>query len=329
MAGVGHYVPDRKLTNADLERMFDTSDEWIVSRTGMRERRIAEPETPTSELAVRAARHALERARLEPADIDCFIVATVTPDYVFPATACRVAAILGVAGRAAFDIEIACSGFIYGLSVASSLIRSGVFKRVMLIGAEKLSSITDYQDRSTAILFGDGAGAAIIERSAENCFLGCDLGSDGSKPELLYVPAGGSREPLTADRIDARRQYMHMKGREVFRFAVDRMLKASTAALAQAQIDPAQVAYLIPHQANRRIIDAAAKHLVVPPDRVLINIDRYGNTSSASIPITVSEAVGRGQFKVGEILVFVGFGGGLSWGAVAWKWDGMGTKAEA
>jgi 3-oxoacyl-[acyl-carrier-protein] synthase-3 len=321
MAGVGHYVPERVLSNADLEQMLDTTDEWIVSRTGMRERHIARDDETTSDMGLAAARMALERAGLSASDIPCVIVATVTPDYIFPATASVLAAKLGIAGAAAFDIEIACSGFIYGLTVASSLIRAGVYERVLLVGSEKLSSITNYEDRGTAILFGDGAGAAVLEAADANCFLSSHLGSDGSDPSLLLVPSGGTVDPLTAESLAAKGNKMVMKGREVFRFAVTKMIEATDAALAKANLTRRDIAYVIPHQANRRIIDAAAKTLGVLADKVIITVDRFGNTSSASIPIALSETFGAGRLRDGDVIVFVGFGGGLSWGAVAWKWS--------
>jgi 3-oxoacyl-[acyl-carrier-protein] synthase-3 len=314
-------VPERILTNADFEKMFDTTDEWIVSRTGMRERHIARDDETTSDMGLAAARMALERAGLSASDIECVIVATVSPDFQFPATASVLAAKLGIVGAAAFDIEIACSGFIYGLAVGSSLIRSGVYRRVLLVGAEKLSSITNYEDRGTAVLFGDGAGAAVLEASADNCFLSSHLGTDGSDPSLLQVPSGGTVEPLTAEGLESKRNKMVMKGREVFRFAVTKMIESTDVALAKAGIAPADIAWVIPHQANRRIIDAAAKHLNVLSDKVIITVDRFGNTSSASIPIALSETFSEGKLHDGDIIVFVGFGGGLSWGAIAWKWS--------
>jgi 3-oxoacyl-[acyl-carrier-protein] synthase-3 len=321
IAGVGHYVPERVLTNADLEKLVDTSDEWIVSRTGMRERHIARDDEPTSDMGLAAARLALERSGMTPQDIQCVIVATVTPDYLFPATASVIAAKLGIAGVAAFDIEIACSGFIYGLTVAAGLVRSGVYRRVLLIGAEKLSSITNYADRNTAVLFGDGAGAVILAASEHEGFLSSHLGSDGRQPDLLYIPSGGTVTPLKDGDIALGKAKMVMKGREVFRFAVNKMIEATDAALAQANLTHADISYVIPHQANARIIDAAAKHLNVLADRVIITVDRYGNTSSASIPIALSETFAAGKLHEGDIIIFVGFGGGLSWGAVAWKWS--------
>jgi 3-oxoacyl-[acyl-carrier-protein] synthase-3 len=323
IAGVGHYVPKGVLTNADLERMLDTSDEWITTRTGMKERHIATAEEPTSEISVKAARRAIASAGIEPKDLDCIIVATVTPDYLFPATACIVGSKLGIPGVPAFDMEIACSGFIYGLTVASSMVRTGVFKRVLLIGAEELSRIIDYEDRSTAVLFGDGAGAVVLEASVTDSFLASELGADGTDPRNLYVEVGGTATPaITADDIACKRNKVRMNGREVFRFAVTKMIEATNIALGKADLTPDDVTWLIPHQANRRIIDAAAKHLNMPPERVVVNIDRYGNTSAASIPMALSETVEDGKLKDGDIVLFVGFGGGLSWGAVAWRWSG-------
>lgn len=320
IASAGHYVPDNVLSNADLERMFDTSDQWIVERTGMRERRIAPPEMPTSDMAARAARQALAAADLTPADIDAFVVATATGDYLFPATASLVAARLGAIGKAAFDIQIACSGFVYALCATASMVRAGVFRRVLVIGAEKVSAITNYHDRSTAILFGDGAGAVIVERASENAFLSCELGADGTQPELLYVPAGGTHEPLTPQGLAERRHCMRMQGREIFRFAVTKMTESSLIALKRAGLTTDDLAYMIPHQANKRIIDATARYLGIPAQRVLVNIERYGNTSAASIPIALSESVADGKIRRGDALLFVAFGGGLSWGALVWKW---------
>jgi 3-oxoacyl-[acyl-carrier-protein] synthase-3 len=323
IAGVGHHVPKGVLTNADLEKLLDTSDEWITTRTGMKERHVATADEPTSEIAVKAARNAIASAGIEPKDVDCIIVATVTPDYTFPATACIVGSKLGIEGVPAFDIEIACSGFIYGLTVAASLVRTGVFKRVLLIGAEELSRIINYTDRSTAVLFGDGAGAVVLEASEQDSFLASELGADGSNPSHLYVEVGGTATAeITAEDIATKRNKVVMNGREVFRFAVTKMIEATNIALDRAKIAPRDVTWLIPHQANRRIIDAAAKHLDMPSDRVVINIDRYGNTSSASIPIALSETVASGKLKDGDVILFVGFGGGLSWGAVAWRWHG-------
>ncbi len=320
IVGVGHYAPAHVVTNHDLEAWLDTTDEWITSRTGMKRRHWASDQEATSDLAAAAASAALVHAGLQAQDVDCVIVATVTPDYYFPATACLVASKLGVAEKPAFDIAIACSGFIYGLTVASGLIRSGVYRRIMLIGAETLSKILDKNDRSTAILFGDGAGAVILERSAEDCFLASDLGADGSRPELLYAQGSGSRRPLDHAALDAKVHLIHMQGRETFKLAVTKMVESTGAVLRKANLSKADVTFLIPHQANKRIIDATARYLSVSDDKVVINISEYGNTSAASIPMALSETVRAGMIKPDDVIVFVAFGGGLSWGAVAWKW---------
>ncbi len=320
IAGVGHYAPPRVVTNHDLEAWLDTTDDWIATRTGMKRRHWSSEEEATSDLATAAASAALVHAGLGAQEIDCFIVATVTPDYYFPATACLVATKLGVSERPAFDIAIACSGFIYGLTVASGLIRSGIYQRIMLVGAETLSKILDKHDRSTAILFGDGAGAVILERSTEDSFLGCELGADGSRPELLYAQGSGARQPLDHTALEAKVHLIHMQGRETFKLAVQRMVEATGSVLKKAGLDKADVTYLVPHQANRRIIDATARYLELPEEKVVVNIEEYGNTSAASIPMALSETVRAGFVKPDDLLVFVAFGGGLSWGAVAWRW---------
>jgi 3-oxoacyl-[acyl-carrier-protein] synthase-3 len=320
IVGVGHYAPAHVVTNHDLEAWLDTTDEWITTRTGMKRRHWTSDNEATSDLASAAAEAALVHAGLQAADVDCFIVATVTPDYYFPATACLVATRLGAREKPAFDIAIACSGFIYGLTIASGLIRSGVYRRVMLIGAESLSKILDKEDRSTAILFGDGAGAVILERSEEDSFLACDLGADGSRPELLYAHGSGSREPLDHAALDAKLHLIHMQGRETFKLAVNKMVESTGSVLSKANLNKADIAFLIPHQANKRIIDATARYLGLPEDKVVINIAEYGNTSAASIPMALSETVRAGRVKAGDLIVFVAFGGGLSWGAVAWRW---------
>lgn len=320
IVGVGHYAPAHVVTNHDLEAWLDTTDEWITTRTGMKRRHWTSNNEATSDLASAAGEAALVHAGLQASDVDCFIVATVTPDYYFPATACLVATRLGVREKPAFDIAIACSGFIYGLTVASGLIRSGVYRRVMLIGAESLSKILDKGDRSTAILFGDGAGAVILERSEENSFLASDLGADGSRPELLYAHGSGSREPIDHAALDAKLHLIHMQGRETFKLAVNKMVESTGSVLSKANLTKADISFLIPHQANKRIIDATARYLGLPDDKVVINISEYGNTSAASIPMALSETVRTGRVKPGDLIVFVAFGGGLSWGAVAWRW---------
>ena len=320
IVGVGHYAPSRIVTNQDLETWLDTTDDWIATRTGMKRRHWASDDEATSDLASAAASAALMHAQLQPHDIDCFIVATVTPDYYFPATACLVASRLGVMGKPAFDIAIACSGFIYGLTVASGLIRSGVYQRIMLIGAETLSKILDKEDRATAILFGDGAGAVILERSNEDSFLASDLGADGSRPELLYAQGSGACRPLDHAALDAKVHLIHMQGRETFKLAVMKMVESTDSVLNKANLTKSDVTFLVPHQANRRIIDATARYLDLPDEKVVVNIAEYGNTSAASIPMALSETVRAGIIKPGDLIIFVAFGGGLSWGAVAWRW---------
>ncbi len=311
------------MSNADFERILDTSDEWIVTRTGMRERRYAAADEASSDMSTHAARHALERAGLQAGEIDCYIVATVTPDYQFPATACIVAANLGAIGRPAFDMEIACSGFIYGLPLASSLVRSGVFRRVMLIGVETLSRVTNMTDRGTAILFGDGAGATIVERTdaGDDSFLMCELGADGRNPELLCIPGGGSRHPWTPERIALQQDKLQMNGREIYRYAVNKMVETSRVVLERAGLTTDDIDVVIPHQANARIIEAAAKRLNIARSKIVMNIDRFGNTSAASIPIALSETIERGTLRNNDHILFTGFGGGLSWGSVAWRWS--------
>jgi 3-oxoacyl-[acyl-carrier-protein] synthase III len=320
IVGVGHHAPSHVVTNEDLEQWLDTSDEWITTRTGMKRRHWASDNEATSDLAVVAAQAALDHAGLQATDIDCYILCTVTPDYYFPATACVVAARLGARNTAAFDISIACSGFIYGLTVAAGLVRSGVYRRVMLIGAETLSKILNKEDRATAILFGDGAGAVILESSDVDSFLAAELGADASKPELLYVEASGSRHPINQKALDEKQNLIAMQGREVFKVAVNKMIEATDATLAKAKLTKADVAFLVPHQANKRIIDAAAHYLEVPEEKVVTNIAEYGNTSAASIPIALSEFVRAGKLNDGDVIIFLAFGGGLSWGAVAWEW---------
>jgi 3-oxoacyl-[acyl-carrier-protein] synthase-3 len=291
----------------------------------MRRRHIASPDQATSDLAVPAALAALDAAGRAPKDVDVIIVATATPDYLFPATACLVGNRLGVTGTPAFDISIACSGFVYAMTTAASLIRGGMYKSALVIGAETLSKIVDYSDRSTCVLFGDGAGAAVLERSDVECFLGASLGADGADPTVLYLPGGGSRTPyssLNGEFNDKRLGFVHMQGQSVFKVAVNMMAASSIAALAQAGLSPNDVDFIVPHQANSRIIDATVKMLKLPPEKCIVNIEEYGNTSSASIPLALADAVAAGRVKDGNIVVLVAFGGGLSWGATVWRWSG-------
>ncbi len=329
ITGWGHYVPERVLTNADLERMVNTSDEWIVSRTGIRERRVAAPEESTSTMATAAAKKALAVAHLDPADLDLIVVATATPDYLFPSTACVVQAQLGVTRVPAFDIGAACSGFIYALGTATQFIRTGLYQRILVIGAEALTRLTDYTDRRTCILFGDGAGAVVLEASDQpRGLLSLTMGADGSGGDLLKLPGIGTKHPITPETLERGDQYLKMEGAEVFKFAVRTMGDAAIEAIARAGLQFREIDMLIPHQANLRIIEATAKRLDLPRDRVWVNIDRYGNTSAATIPISISEAWEQGRLHDGANLLLVAFGGGLTWAAAVVRW-GCGERCEA
>ena len=321
--GTGSAVPERVLTNFDLERMVETSDEWIRTRTGIRERRICDEATATSDLAVEAARRAMEAAGVGPDEVDLVVVATVTPDMAFPSTANLVQDRLGLKGAAAFDLAAACSGFLYAMDVAASAVHAGRARRALVIGAECLSKITDYTDRSTCVLFGDGAGAVVLGPVREGYgILASQLGSDGSLGHLLYLPAGGSRRPASERTVAERLHYIKMSGNEVFKIAVRTMGDAAEAVLRQAGLGVEQVRYLIPHQANIRIIEAAARRLGMPEERVVVNIDRYGNTSSASIGLALDETVRAGRVADGDVLLMVAFGGGLTWAATVLRWGG-------
>lgn len=318
--GWGMYAPEKTLTNRDLESMVDTADEWIVSRTGIRERRIAAPEETTSTMAVRAGREALARADLKPADIDLVIVGTATPDYPFPATACIVQDALGISGGA-FDVEAGCTSFMYALSAASAFIAADIHRHVLVIGSETLSRILDWTDRSTCVLFGDGAGAVVV---SEGKFATYDpqwvLGSDGSGGANLCLPAGGSVMPASEATVRDGLHFVKMHGPEVFRFATSAVVDATRRVLAKAGLGVEDIDLFIPHQANRRIIDYAVRRLAIPEERVFLNIERYGNTSSASIPIALAEAEASGRLQPGDTVVMVGFGAGLTWGAGVIEW---------
>lgn len=316
--GTGQYVPEKVLTNQQLEQMVETNDEWIVTRTGIRERRIASEHEATSDLAYEAAKRAIDRAGITAEEIDLIIVATITPDMAFPATASIVQDKLGAKKAAAFDLAAACSGFIYALANAQNFIASGIYKYALVIGAECLSRITDYTDRNTCILFGDGAGAVVLGEVEEGRgFRSFELGSDGAGGDLLKLSGGGSRHPASLETIENKLHYIAMAGSEVFKFAVRIMGQAAEDVLRKAGIDKADVDLLVPHQANIRIIQAALNRLNLTEDKCIINLDRYGNVSAASIPIALAEAVETGRAKEGDTLVLVGFGGGLTWGASA------------
>ena len=321
ITGVGAYVPERVLTNADLERMVDTSDEWIVERTGIRERRIAEDGQAASDLALPACRDALAQAGVRAEDIDYIVVATATPDMIFPATACIIADQLGSPRAAAYDLLAGCTGFMYALAQAYGALAGGLAERALVIGSETLSKITNWNDRSTCIIFGDGAGAAVVERVTDGGFRGFELGADGSGGLDLCVPASGSRTPITPQTIDQELQYIKMNGREVYRFATRVMVTSAEGLLDACGATIDDVDLYVPHQANKRIIDHAAKHLGLPPEKVLVNIDRYGNTSSASIPLALVEAVEDGRIKPGTRVLLSGVGAGLTWGSAFMTWS--------
>jgi len=320
--GWGKYVPPNVLTNEDLAKMVDTTDGWIRERTGIAQRHIVSSKESTALLAVHAAREAVEVADVNPSDIDMVIVATATPEYLFPATACLVQDALGAARAGAFDLEAGCSGFMYALSTAAGMIRSEMYNTILVVGAETLSRIVDWNDRATCVLFGDGAGAVILRGSAEpGGVLASILGSDGSGGELLTVPGGGSKHPAGPETVLSKMHTIKMNGREVYRFATRVMAQASKQVAEQAGWPLDQIDLFIPHQANVRIIDSAAKALKLPPDKVFVNLDRYGNTSAASIPIALCEAIDAGRIKAGDHLVMVGFGAGLTWAACAIEWS--------
>ncbi len=323
IAGTGSYVPEKILTNADLEKMVDTSDEWIVTRTGIRERRIAAHGEFTSHLATNAARKALEQAAIDPAEIQLIIVATITPDTLTPATACYVQQNLGAFGAVAFDISAACSGFLYAMKIAKRLISDGAFENALIIGAEKLSSFVNWDDRSTCILFGDGAGAAVLRKASgpeEGDILATEMGTDGRQTHLLNIPGGGSACPITIENADKRLATMSMLGKEVFKHAVTRMKQSAEKVIERSNLKPEDIALVIPHQANLRIIDAIAERLDIPYDRVFTNLQKYGNTSAAAVAIALDEAHRSGRIKKGDHIVLVVFGAGLTWAAAAIRW---------
>ena len=322
LSGLGSHVPAKRLTNDDLSHLVDTSDEWIRTRSGIRERRIAGPDENPSDLAVPAARQALAQAGLTPAEVDLLIVGTMTPDLVFPSTACLVQHKLGLRAVPAFDVAAACSGFLYILEIGSAMVRAGPYRNALIIGAEKMSAVLDWQDRATCVLFGDGAGAAVLTRGAEPGVgvLGSILHTDGGEARLLLQPGGGSACPPTHASIEERKHFLKMNGKEVFKVAVREMEQVIRDLLAQHQLTAAQIALVAPHQANIRILDALATRLEIPLERFIINIDRYGNTSAASIPLALDEAYAAGRIKPGDYIVLVAFGAGLTWGATLIKW---------
>lgn len=321
IAGTGHYAPEKVLTNADLEKLVDTSDEWIRTRTGIRERRIAAENELTSEMGTLAARRALESAGVAPADVEAIYVATCTPDMIFPSTACLIQAALGAKRAYGFDLSSACAGFLMALDAAAGAIESGRIQTALVIGAEKLSAVTDWTSRNTCILFGDGAGAVVLQASDRPGLLSSLLGVDGTLADFLSIPAGGCKLPASDETVRTHLHCIHMAGRETFKIAVNTMFGAAEEAIARAGLTVADIDCIVPHQANMRIVEAVAKRLGPGVmERVFINLDRYGNTSAASIPIALSEAVAAGKIKRGDKVLMVAFGGGLSWGGAVVEW---------
>ncbi|HMK60376.1 MAG TPA: beta-ketoacyl-ACP synthase III [Dissulfurispiraceae bacterium] len=316
----GSYLPEHIVTNQELAKRVDTSDEWIVERTGIRERRIAGSNQAASDMAYEASKTALKRAGIKAKDLDIIMVATVSGDMPFPSTACILQDRLGAESAAAFDLAAACSGFIYGLSIAQGFIKSGAYKKILLVGVEALSRLTDWEDRTTCVLFGDGAGAAVIGPSTDGSgIMSVDIRSDGSLWDYIQVPAGGSRKPCSKETVEKRLHYTKMKGNETFKVAVKTLENIAIETLQKNKIKTSQLALLIPHQANLRIIQATAKRLDLPMDKVMINIDRYGNTSAASIPIALDEAINCGRVRSGDYVLLEAFGAGLTWGSALLK----------
>lgn len=321
ITGTGSFTPSRILTNYDLEKMVETTDEWITSRSGIKERRISENGTSSSDLALEASRVALREAGLKPEQIDLILVGTVTPDYILPSTACILQNKLGAKNAAVMDVVAACSGFIYGLSIASAFIGIGQYKNVLVIGVESLSKITNWEDRNTCVLFGDGAGAAVVSATSEDKgILGTFLSGDGSLANLLHIPVGGTKTPLTKENFDLKQHYICMQGNEVFKCAVKAMDAAARHIIDQVGLAAEDLDLLIPHQANIRIIEALAKRLKVSMDKVYVNIDHYGNTSAASVPIALDEARKKGMIPAGSNTLLVSFGAGFTWGSAIIKW---------
>lgn len=322
IVGTGSYAPERILTNAELEKMVETTDEWIVTRTGIRERHIASAEQATSDLAAEAGRRALADAGVQAEDVGLIIVATITPDMGFPSTGCLVQTLIGANKAFCFDLEAACSGFIFALETAKNYVASGAIETALVIGAEKMSSFVDWNDRNTCVLFGDAAGAAVVQaRGASHGLMASAFGSDGSLGELLMLPAGGSRRPASDQTVKDRLHYLKMAGREVFKHAVNNMVASSKEALRRAGLTAHDIDWIIPHQANLRIIDAIADRLGEPREKLVINLDRYGNTSAATIAVALDELSRSGKLKKGHRILLTAFGGGFTWGASVVEWD--------
>jgi 3-oxoacyl-[acyl-carrier-protein] synthase-3 len=320
ITGLGSYAPERVVTNDELAKMVDTSDEWIIERTGIRERRVAAPEEALSDLCLPAAKEALEQAGVDGGELDLIIVATVTPDMFFPSTAALVADELGAKEAAAYDLSAGCTGFMYALAQAHGMLSSGLSTRALVIGGDVLSKIVNWQDRSTCVLFGDGAGAVVLEPVEDEGFVGFELGAEGAGGVHLHMPAGGSRLPATRDTVAAEQHFVFMNGREVFKFATRVLVSSAEKLLDECDTSMEEVDVYVPHQANVRIIDYAARKLNVPDERVVVNVDRYGNTSSGSIPLALADAVADGRLREGKLVLMTGMGAGLTWGSALMRW---------
>ena len=321
ITALGCYVPPRVLTNQDLEKMVETTDQWILERVGIRERHIADPDMATSDMAIRAARCALEQRGMDASEVQAIIVCTVTPDHMFPSTACLVQNALGARGAWGFDLVAACSGFVYGLTTAAHLVSGGMYRKVLVIGADTMSRIIDYQDRATCVLFGDAAGAMLVEPADGGEGFIDFLGEvDGSGADFLKMPAGGSRLPASHETVDKRLHYVHQQGQQVFKYAVRKMYETSRELLERNGLALSDVAVMVPHQANLRIINAAAERLGIDRSRVIVNIDRFGNTTAATIPLGTRDAVAQGKLRKGDVALFVAVGAGYTVGASLWRW---------
>jgi 3-oxoacyl-[acyl-carrier-protein] synthase III len=321
ITGVGSFVPERVLTNDDLSELVDTSDEWITERTGIKERHIADPGQAASDLGLPAAREALSKAGLDPAGLELVIVATVTPDMFFPSTASLLASELGADEAGAYDLSAGCTGFMYALAQAYGALAGGLAENALVVGSETLSKIINWHDRSTCVLFGDGAGAVVLERVSGGGFVGFELGSDGEGGKELSVPAGGSRNPVTAETVAQELHFLRMNGREVYKFATRVLVSSAEKLLDECGLTVEDIDLYIPHQANKRIIDHAARNLGIPEDKIFINLQKYGNTSSASIPLCLAEAVGDGRLREGTRVLMTGMGAGLTWGSAYTVWN--------
>lgn len=321
ITGIGSYLPAKVLTNYDLEKMVDTSDDWIIQRTGIRERRIIENGMTTSDLGAQASLKAIEDAGIAPTDIDMIITSTITPDHIFPATSCYLQQKIGATRASAFDILAACAGFIYAISIGQSFVASGAMKTVLVVGAECLSKITDYTDRSTCVLFGDGAGAVILQRDVvKHEILSTNLAADGSEADVLIMPGGGAKNPASFESVQQRMHYIQFRGKEVFKLAINNITNQILETVERNGLKLSEIDLIIPHQSNLRIIEATMDKLGLPMEKAIVNIDKYGNTSSASIPIALDEARKEGRIRKGDIIMLVAFGSGLTWGSSVIRW---------